>query len=73
MSDIKTASTRQYLRIYFPNHGIPFIPVTDNGSTFSSNEFKLFTTKNGVKHVTAPPFHSEWTSKISSTNIQDYH
>ena len=57
MSDIKTSSTLQYLGMSFSNHGVPFILVTDNGPSFTGNDFKLNTTKNGIKHVTTAPYH----------------
>ena len=58
LPDIKNASTPPYLKIPFSNHGIPFILVTDdNGSTFTGNEFKLFTSENGIKHITTVPYH----------------
>ena len=39
------------LRSLFATHGIPEQLVSDNGSDFQSEEFKQFTTQNGIKHI----------------------
>ena len=31
--------------------------MTDNGPYFTSDDFKLCTTKNGIKHITTSPCH----------------
>ena len=56
MNSINTATLTQCLRQSFPTHGLPFIIVTDNGPSFTSNEFKIFNEKNG-KHIFAAPYH----------------
>ena len=52
-----TAATVDKLRITFSNHGLPEMIVSDNGTVFTSQEFKTFTEKNGIKHVTSSPYH----------------
>ena len=52
-----TASTIQHLRSVFATHGLPEILVTDNNSIFTSEEFKLFTKQNSIRHVTSAPYH----------------
>ena len=52
-----TASTIQHLRSIFATHGLPEMLVTDNASIFTSEEFKLFTKQNGIRHVTSAPYH----------------
>ena len=54
MSSEKTIET---LRSVFATHGLPQMLVTDNGPAFTSNEFRKFTQKNGIKHVTSAPYH----------------
>lgn len=52
-----TESTIEKLRITFSTHGLQELIVSDNGSVFTSQEFKTFTDKNGIKHVTSSPYH----------------
>ena len=52
-----TASTIQHLHSIFATHGLPEVLVTDNASIFTSEEFKLFTKQNCIRHVTSAPCH----------------
>ena len=45
------------LRGVFAQFGLPSIIVTDNAQNFSSAEFELFLTNNGIKHIFSPPYH----------------
>lgn len=45
------------LRAMLATHGLPEIIVTDNGNVFTSSEFKEFLKKNGIRHLTSPPYH----------------
>jgi hypothetical protein len=55
MSTISSEKIIETLRSVFATHRIPQMIVTDNGSSFTSDEFKTFTRKNGIKHVTYHP------------------
>ena len=57
MSSITSARTIETLRSVIATHGLPRVIVTDNGSSFTSDEFKTFVRKNGIKHVTSAPYH----------------
>ena len=57
MNSITTSKTIEKLRIVFANHGLPRKVVTDNGSSFTSQEFRSFMSVNGIVHVTTAPYH----------------
>ena len=44
------------LRAIFVTHGIPEIIVSDNGTAFTSSEFKEFTLRNAICHITSAPY-----------------
>ena len=47
----------KFLRNVFATHGIPDQLVSDNGSAFTSSEFKEFVNRNGIRHTTSAPYH----------------
>lgn len=47
------------LRETFARFGIAETIVSDNGTSFSSSEFKNFCVRNGIKHICSPPFHPQ--------------
>ena len=49
--------TIESLRTCFATHGLPQICVTDNGTCFTSDQFKYFLEINGIRHVTSAPYH----------------
>ena len=59
------------LRSLFATHGIPEKLVSDNGSDFQSEEFKQFTTQNGIKHIFISPYHP-WICLKGSSKFQEY-
>lgn len=52
-----TEATIEKLRTTFATHGLPEVIVPDNGSVFTSEDFKISTRRNGIRHVTSAPYH----------------
>ena len=57
MPNITSARTIEKLRIVFATHGLPRKVVTDNGPSFTSEEFQSFMSANGITHITTAPYH----------------
>ena len=57
MQSITSANTIEKLRAVFATHGLPRKVVTDNGSSFTSEEFRTFMSENGITHVTTAPYY----------------
>ncbi len=57
MSSANSTQTVLALRQVFSTHGIPEVIVSDNGTPFTSFDFKTFTKKNGIRHLTSAPYH----------------
>ena len=54
---ITSSMTIQLLRSCFARFGLPVSLVSDNGTCFTSQEFKNFMKLNGVHHITTAVFH----------------
>ena len=50
-------ATIECLRTSYVTHGLPQIIVSDNGTSFTSNEFSMFMKENGICHVFSAPYH----------------
>ena len=57
MKKIKTVLVISCLRNVFSTHGIPCFLVSDNGTSFSSQEFDVFCKLNGIKNLKISPYH----------------
>ncbi|XP_054749712.1 uncharacterized protein K02A2.6-like [Lytechinus pictus] len=57
MPSTTSECTIDVLRRVFSRYGLPQIMVTDNGSQFTSSEFKEFVDKNGIVHKRSAPYH----------------
>ena len=58
VSSSTSTSTIGKLRQTFATHGLPCSIVSDNGTAFTSQEFKLFCDVNGIKHICSSPYHT---------------
>jgi hypothetical protein len=56
MNSSTSMATIEKLRQSFAIHGLPETLVSDNGTCFTSQEFQIFTRKNGIKHIKSAPF-----------------
>ena len=52
-----STATIELLRKTFACLGLPDVVVSDNATTFTSNELSEFLKRNGVRHVRTPPYH----------------
>ena len=52
-----TQGTLTKLRETFATHCLPEVVVSDHGTVFTSEEFKVFCQKNGVRHLMSAPYH----------------
>ena len=68
--------TIEELRSTFAIFGIPEILVTDNGSNFTSSEFKEFLKSNGIHHIKTVLYHpalnglAEWAIQTFKSGIK---
>ena len=51
-------ATIEKLQSVFTTHGLPEVIISDNGTASTSEEFKVFVQKNGIRHLTSAPYHS---------------
>lgn len=55
--NVTSQVTIERLRETFSRFGLPVTLVSDNGTAFTSNEFKIFLKENGINHRTIAPYH----------------
>src|SRR5436190_1020473 len=56
----KSMTSKEVIKLLhdtFSRYGLPCTLVSDNQSTFTSDEFQRFMNIHGIKHVTCAPFH----------------
>ena len=66
-----SSTTITALRSIFATRGIPELLVSDNGSVFTSAEFKIFTKNNGIRHTTSAPYHPA-TNGLAERAVQTF-
>ena len=66
-----TSYTIAKLRRIFATHGLPETIVSDNGTCFTSEEFKEFTRRNGIRHLTSAPYHPA-TNGLAERAVQTF-
>lgn len=71
VSSATSATTIECLRTSFSNHGLPELLVSDNGTCFTSMEFKDFLNKNGIRHVTSAPYHAA-SNGLAERGVQTF-
>ncbi len=69
MKSISSAKTIERLRAIFATHGLPQKIVSDNGLSFTSDEFKKFMQANGIRHITSAPYHPS-TNGLAERAVQ---
>ena len=71
MKSISAVPTIERLKSIFAIHGVPRKIVTDNGLAFVSEEFRLFTSQNGIIHVKSAPYHPS-TNGLAERAVQTF-
>ena len=69
LSSTTSSAIISSLRLIFAEFGLPSLIVTDNGPNFSSIEFELFLSRNGIKHILSPPYHPS-SNGLAERNVQ---
>ena len=58
LADMTSKESIKHMKSIFARHGIPQTIISDNGTQFSSEEFKNFAREYGFTHVTSSPMHA---------------
>ena len=69
VSSTSSAAAINNLRTLFAQFGLPELIVSDNGPAFTSQEFKYFMRKNGIKHTKSAPYHPS-TNGLAERAVQ---
>lgn len=66
MKEITSQVTIEKLTSVFASLGIPNLLVSDNGPSLVSDMVEKFCLKNGIKHITSPPYHPESNGTVEN-------
>ena len=55
ISSPNASATIKFMQKVFSTHGIPRMCITDNGTNYTSTDFKTFMSKYDIEHVTSSP------------------
>ena len=55
----------------FATHGLPVTLVSDNGTSFTSDDFQRFCTRHGIKHIRSAPRHPS-TNGLAERAVQTF-
>ena len=66
-----TKTTTDLLEIDFAHFGYPHTLVTDNATTFTSEEFQVWCQERGITHLTGTPYHPE-TNGAAESLVQTF-
>ncbi|UYV70981.1 K02A2.6-like, partial [Cordylochernes scorpioides] len=64
VSTTSTETTINSLRELFATHGLADVIVSDNGTSFTSELFKTFLKRNGVRHILCAPYHAASNGQV---------
>ena len=71
VSSATSQNTITVLRSLFATHGLPELIVSDNGTVFTSEQFRDFLKKNGIRHITSAPYHPS-TNGLAERAVQTF-
>ena len=69
MQSITTAKTIEKLRSLFATHGLPKTIVSDNGPSFTSDDFESFMRSNCIRHIKSAPYYPS-TNGLAERAVQ---
>ncbi|KAJ8873519.1 hypothetical protein PR048_024337 [Dryococelus australis] len=58
------------LRTLFSSYRLPEIIFSDNGPQFTSEDFRAFMMRNGIRHMLTPPYHPQ-SNEMAERVVQD--
>ncbi len=71
VKNLSSKETLDKFREIFSRLGIPETLISDNASCFTSSEAKEFYKKNGITHITSPPFNAQ-SNGLAERNVRSF-